>query len=645
MPFRFARRAVLLPLGAALLIGGPARAEAIEASGAVEAAAESSGADETIIVYGERQRGRLVDAPVATEVIDRTAIERAGARTVADVLETRAGVTVERTFAGAGVSLLGLDPRYTLVLVDGERVVGQIDGAFDVDRLPVEQIERIEIIRGAASAAYGADGIGGVVNIITRRPARALDGSARLSGGSDLGGGVHADVGGPLGPVRLRVSGGFDRLPSYDLDPGDPATSGSTDQRARGRLRAAWDASRDLRLNASADYELRSREGIDSSAVAVFDRRQSTEAGGGSLGANWSGRDGSAGSARLRVDGLRDQYLLDQRGASAEDDYEDTRLTRVGLDARHALLLGWHRLTVGVDGEIEHAETPRIADGEGQVLRAAVFAEDEWTALDGEPVYLALVGGARLDVDGDGNAVASPRLSLRIDPHETVAVRASGGLGFRPPTVKERFLRFENPAVGYIVDGNPDVEPERAYTLQAGVTWRPLAGVELHVEGARASIDDLITFSAGEQDGDRTLYRYVNVDEALTHTLESGVRWSGDGLRAGVAHRFTEARDVAADRPLEGRPRHQIQAEIGARHRPSGLGVDLNAMLAGERPYYEGEDTVTGDPYIDLDARAEWVAGEAITLYALGENLLDAGDALYLPLRPRRFSLGIIGRL
>ncbi len=604
-------------------------------------------ADETIIVYGQRDDSRLVDGAVSTEVIDRAAIDRSGGRTLADVLEGVSGVSIERGFGGAGISLLGLDPRYTLVLVDGERVIGQLDGTFDLDRIPVEHIERIEIIRGAASAAYGADGVGGVIDIITRRPTDTFTASGRLGAATDRSLAFDASLGGGLGPVKLRGSGGFDHTPAYDLDPADPATTGSAELRGRARIRAAGEPARRLRLHGVFDYELRDRDGVDSSSVAVYDRRQSTESVGGGLGLNWFAM--GAGSARLRVDRLRDQYLLDQRGGSSEDDDQDTRLLRFGLDLRHGWELGDdHRLSAGVDGEIEDATSPRLDGGEGQMLRGAVFIEDAWQVLEDAPLDLSLVGGLRLDADGDGRWLLCPRLAVRLDPLDGLALRASAGIGRRSPDFKERLLRFENPAVGYVVEGNPDLVAEEAYTVQLGVTWRPTPLFEVYAEGARAHIDDQIVIANAVQDGDRVRYRYVNVAEALTHSVESGARAKLGVHRIGLGYRFTDARDLATDLPLEGREAHRGHVEYGVHHRGTGLGLDARLLWVGERPIFDDDtdpEPRYATPYADLNARAEWRATDALALFALGENLLDAGDHVDLPLRPRRLTVGVTGRL
>ena len=116
---------------------------------------------EAIEVTGTRTPQRRGDSPVATEVISREEIERSGVTDVGQLMATMGGAQLDRNFAGAGVSLQGLEAKHTLVLVDGDRVLGMKDGIVDLERFNAEQIERIEIVRGAGSALYGADAIGG----------------------------------------------------------------------------------------------------------------------------------------------------------------------------------------------------------------------------------------------------------------------------------------------------------------------------------------------------------------------------------------------------------------------------------------------------------------------------------------------------
>jgi outer membrane receptor for ferrienterochelin and colicins len=129
----------------------------------------SDDSDEEIVVTGTRTETTRKESVVATQVIDRTDIETSGASTVADLLESQPGVSLQRTFAGTSIQLQGMNPEHTLILVDGQRIAGRKNGAIDMSRYPVDWIERIEIVKGPSSALYGSEAMGGVINIITRK--------------------------------------------------------------------------------------------------------------------------------------------------------------------------------------------------------------------------------------------------------------------------------------------------------------------------------------------------------------------------------------------------------------------------------------------------------------------------------------------
>ncbi|HCH66167.1 MAG TPA: hypothetical protein DFR83_25415, partial [Deltaproteobacteria bacterium] len=105
-----------------------------------------------MVITATRTPGRLGDSPVAMEVIGRSELEGSGADTLAEVLERQPGLQVTRSFRGSALRMNGLDSDYVLILIDGQPVQGRIGGAIDLSRFPVERIERVEIVRGAASA-------------------------------------------------------------------------------------------------------------------------------------------------------------------------------------------------------------------------------------------------------------------------------------------------------------------------------------------------------------------------------------------------------------------------------------------------------------------------------------------------------------
>lgn len=600
---------------------------------------------DTVVVTGTRTAARLADTPVETEVIDAAHIERSGARTVAELLASAGLAVTDASFAGQGASLQGLAARQTLVLIDGERSTGQVDGVVDLSRVRVEHIERIEIVRGSASSVYGADAMGGVINIITRRggarPAARID----LAGASDAAWDAAGQVSGGAGPVKARLSGGWHQAEAFDLRPADLGTTGAALRDGQVGSRVDVRLSDALRLDAGADWALRERVGVDSRPTgAVLDRIQLDETMDGRLGLRWRGAGGDRLRVSLHGQIHRAQYDLDQRGASALDVYEDNRFRRADSHVAYTTTVGgWHRATVGYDGFFEDARTPRIAAGTASRLRGAIYLQDEWTLSAGGP-YAVLVAGARLDVDEWFGPQVTPRVAARIDPHPRVELRASTGLGYRAPDLKELFLRFANPGVGYVVEGNPDLAPETAINTQIGARWRVLDRLTLRVNLFHHRIDGLINIEPQGQER----YAYANVAEAISQGVEAEVSGRIGGWLEGTAgYTFTDAADRQTGAPLSGRVRHRGFAEITTRSARWGADLTARCALDGARPLFVGDPGLerVADPIAVLTARASVAVGPHLRIYARGENLLDAGDPDAAPLRPRRVGLGLIGHL
>src|SRR6185295_14510350 len=243
------RRAALALACGAALASTPVQAQQAAEAPESEAGSENVHRVDAVVVTGSRTERSLGEAPVATEVISREEIQESGARDAAELLEDRPGVHLERGFAGAAIELEGLPADYTLILVNGVRVPGRVNGVIDLSRFATENIERIEIVRGAGSALYGSDAIAGVVNIITRAASRPLE----LNGSANVGAFGRFDVTGGAGTKgkvgSLRVSGGRHSSEGFDLDPSDPATTQPAFQQYDVSQRSSLNLARGFRLD------------------------------------------------------------------------------------------------------------------------------------------------------------------------------------------------------------------------------------------------------------------------------------------------------------------------------------------------------------------------------------------------------------
>jgi outer membrane receptor for ferrienterochelin and colicins len=601
-----------------------------------------------MVITATRLEEPARESLVSVDVISREEIERSGARNAGELLEERAGVNVTHTFGGSALWLRGLDPEYTLILVDGDRVPGQINGSIDLTRFTSENIERIEVVRGPGSALYGSDAIGGVVNVITRQSKRPFeaDGSFSLGtrGAMDAIGRVAGQVADPL---RTQVTGGYHHANGYETKYGG---HGSEFEEVTGALKLWYDADARNQLGAGADYLKQDFQGADEGAGgAVLDRTQLQEQFRGSL----EHRLKASGTIQLVSRGtyslFRDQYLSDQRGDDDLDRYEDNR-EHLG-ELTSLLSVEWtpaHKTTFGVEQVFQAFDSQRLAN-RGNRYRLSPFAQHAWQVWKRGDARFDLVPGARLDVDSQFGTVLSPKLAIQYTPVKTVVVRASYGRGFRAPSFSELLLRFENPSVGYVVAGNPNLGAEKSHGVDAGVTWTPLEALELSATFFRNDLTDMIATVSGATTAQGTMYEYRNLTSAWTMGVESTASVRIDEVLAlDAGHTWMATHDGENNRVLEGRAKHRLSGALRLGYPPFGLDFVSRFATQIGRVYFPTDSrgrvrTAHADPLTQIDFHISKHFTDHFAISAGVDNLLDAEDP-YALLRPRTVYATIGGR-
>ncbi|MCP4808685.1 MAG: TonB-dependent receptor [Proteobacteria bacterium] len=598
-----------------------------------------------VVVTGTRTSRPLGESPVNVELIDREEIESSGAESLDELLEHEAGLDIERTFRGSHLQLQGLEPDHTLILVDGQRVVGREGGAIDLSRYPLESVERIEIVKGAGSVLYGSDAMGGVVNIITRRPDEDLAADARLAAGTQRTADLSAGLSAGRGRVGNRLDVGVHTSDGYDLDPSDIATNGSAFRVLDVSDQIQVQLSPDWVVRARGGYMIRDAQGVNlSNTGAEFDQRDLTEEVQTRLAAEGWLTPQTMLSLSAYATWFRNQYVSDQRGSYELDSYQDTRERLVQASTQLDQGLASHTASLGVDALSEWMDSDRLGKAQGERARVAFFAQDEWA---GELVVpLGFVAGARVDMDNQFGTHPTARLAVRVQPVEPLVLKANGGLGYRAPSFKEMLLYFENPGAGYRVEGNPDLRPETSSSLGVTVELSPVEPVFFSLHAFRNDLDDLITVGTAQEAeaGSPTVFSYVNVAEAVTQGVEAQARFELDaGVRVGASYTFTDAQDLEQSRLLEGRARHRGSAQLGWSFEPWATDLQVRAGRVGPRAFYPDGELELGLPYTSLDARLAREFFGQVSVFVEGDNLLGAGDTTWNPIPPRGLSLGLSG--
>ena len=551
-----------------------------------------------VVVTATRAEQQADEVSVPVSVIDREEIEAQGDARLTDLLAAQPGLTINNDH-GSGLQMRGLGPEYTLILLDGEPIIGRTAGTLDLDRLTTANVQRVEIVRGPTSSLYGSEALAGVVNLITQSPERERGSAPGAS--PDGAGGKRANASGtPSGTVGAEVRSRYGthgtvdlsaqvhgtsgpwqgtafvdryRTGGYDLDGGSlsPTRPGYVDYTAQARGEYAATSTTTLSLRGrlatqgqtytvGVDAESGTRgtvpytqrnERLDWNVAPEIEQR---------LGAGWTltGTLYGAGyhtdqSLRRKEDGtLRSATTLDQYHGEAETVLRGT----LGTD---------HLLTVGAGTTVETIDADRK---EGRRLGGFGFVQDEWSATDA----LSLTGSLRLDGNSDYASRLSPKLAARYAPLDRLSVRASVGSGYKAPAFRQLYLDFTNPQVGYTVLGATEaqdglerlrgqgrideqfrstsalgspIDPETSWAFNVGLTATPWDGATLRLDAYHNEVSNLIdTEPVARKTNGQNVFTYVNRNEVFTRGVEVRLTMRPlDGLYLQFGYDYLEAKD------------------------------------------------------------------------------------------------------
>ena len=518
---------------------------------------------ESIVVTATGEPRILSEAPLPVRVVDEETIRRTPAHDAADLLQRAPGVPVmshgvDQRGGVAGISLQGAGAGRTLVLVDGRPVAGDVGGVVDLSQFPAEALERIEIVEGPMSTLYGSDALGGVINLITRRPPPGSSVSGRLQGASDkaLDGGLSLSSSLPDGfywgaSATGRLAG------SIDLDPDDLATD-LDDRRSAGLRLVAGVRRPKNQLELSGLYSHDARDGVfvrTNAAIqhdAVYDGRKRHDRFDGSV--SWRHAFNDSVKARLEVDATDYSFRFD----------EDLRSSPVvsSRQARTGALTGRLRMDLravqqasalaGVEARRESLRVFQDRVEPGGVRRrleevepTAEWSVEPWTQGDLRLLSgrLEIVGGVRLSIHDAYGVAAAPSLAFKTALWQGATLRLAGGRGYKAPTLKDRYLVFDHSALGYVVYGDPDLRPESSWGLNLSLEQRIADRLVLRLGGYANRLADLITYVYDGQASANGLnvYRSTNIAGARTVGGQATIDLQLPWLRTTLAYRILRA--------------------------------------------------------------------------------------------------------
>lgn len=581
---------------------------------------------EEIVVQGTRTRRRVQDEPIRVEVITREEIEekllmRPG--NIAMLVNETPGVRVQvasPAMGAANIRIQGMEGRYTQLLADGLPLYGGQASSLGLLQIPPTDLGQVEVIKGAASALYGPSALGGVINLISRRPGAGPVGemlaNATTRNGQDLTGYVSSPLGGGWSG---SIAGGAHRQGRQDLD-GDGWIDMPFYERFTARPRLFWEGadgpSAFITLGAMTEERVGGTvRGRTTPDGRPFRQAQDTDRLDAGLVAELPVQP--VGTLNLRASAMTQDHRH-VFGAVTEDDRHATAFAE-------ATLVGEAGATSWVGGVAYQADGFRsdafpAFDYSYQV--PGLFGQVEHEASS----QLTLAGSARLDFHSEYGTQFSPRLSLLYRPGPWT-FRASMGRGFFAPT--------------------PFVEEIEAAGLSR---LEPLAALEAETAGT-ASLD--IVYARGPFEASLALFasnidnatclvpiaedrvRLVNVGgQTRIRGSELLIRYRRNALTVTGSYVFVDATEPgeagAGRRRVPLTPRHN--AGIVAMWEEHGKGrIGLEAYYTGEQSLDDNSFRTRSRAYLHVGILGEIVLGR-VNLFANAENILGVRQTRYDPL-------------
>ncbi|HPJ77881.1 MAG TPA: TonB-dependent receptor [Prolixibacteraceae bacterium] len=553
-----------------------------------------------VVVTGTRTEKSLSNTPVLTQSVGIRELVSRDATDITQALEMVVpGMEFASTAAGKSLTLQGIDPQYTVFLVDGERIAGDTYGDIDYSRINMADVERIEVVKGAGSTLYGSNALGGVVNIITRTPSEVArhSASARFSGYNTQN--YQLSSGMKWGRISSQTSVVMDKTEGYDLLKGNTYRTQEREDAVVVNQKLRYTFSPEFLVEGKLSYMDKNH---DNTAEQLYDRNNRNLAWGAR--ATWF----PGFKNDLTLSWHSDHYELFNKITpdSLVNDY-DNRYNNARLLGNFRLA-EWNLLTVGTEYIQETLTAARNNIAEKNNSDYILFAQEDLQATDN----LNFTGGFRAHHNSLYGWHFTPQVSAMYHIwHFTF--RGNYGLGYKTPTLKEKYMSYKLPVPGppmYLL-GNEDLKPEdsRFASLSMEYTRK---GVSFSVSAFHNDISGMITEDLDEYNvkpGGIIEYTYRNYDHVTVRGIDVLLKTKvfRDLLFTGAlsfSKKYDEIDNKAFDnvRNFTGKFNADYRLTAG----DYGLNVNLQSNLYGKKKLNLMDDRTHQTTVVDLERFSLW---------------------------------------
>jgi outer membrane receptor for ferrienterochelin and colicins len=542
-----------------------------------------------VVVTATKSEKTLKSVPVLTQVISARKMLELGITNVADALQNMVpGLNVAHNGTLVTVTLQGMSARYVLFLIDGERIAGELNGDIDYSMLNLENIDHIEVIKGASSSLYGSNAIGGVINIITKKINQPFDAKfySRYSKYNELYSG--GSIGLKKGIIGSRTSFNFGHTDGYDLTPDSPH-DWTQNPFTTYQISQKFEITPSAHLSLTPYFTYYQFERGNVSARPAHDLY--TDLNAGLKGQYYFGNNS------IDFSYYRDRYntytvleQLNNKRDTASYDFIQTFRTQGNFHLSER-----SNLIAGLEYNTESLFSTRVEGGLKNASESVFYLQEDFHIGEKWDV----IAGLRGSNHSNYGFHAAPKLSLMFK-QGAFNFRTSAGTGFRSPALKELYFKFDHFGQFQLI-GNPKLIPESSKYISGSIEfskpWNNSSVTVYHNVLSNMITDELVPLP----DSVEVTRQYQNIASASIYGVDFiSKQRIFNGLWVSAGYSYVHSLDNESHLQLYGTIKNSgnISADYNFRKKNYSFTAQLYCQLMGNKFYLNSDGTNAFDrPY------------------------------------------------
>jgi len=509
-----------------------------------------------IVITATRTFRQLSSLPMPVSIICKKQIQNTGSTRLKDILLEQTGINfVTDRSRFTGVQLQGMSAEYTMILIDGVPLIGRSSGNLDLNRITVNNIKQIEIVKGPSSSLYGSEALGGVINIITEKP-KQNTAKADLSYFTRVGARDELDLNGNFvyRKTKLGLVVGFNSNSggAFDFSPKTLGNTSEAYQSYSTNLQLTYKFSDKIRLLTSQRYFYESQNIVN-------------------IQRDWNS---NFELNHLISENLSLDYTFYATRFKTESQFDGSQSlfnqTLFRPEIRATLNLINSSLNAGVGMNFDALDRT-FFDKKETFNSKYLFIQYDFNPIKN----MNAVVGARFDSHNKYKSAFSPKISTIYTIKDVLKVKASVGFGFKAPDFRQLFFNFINNTGGYIVLGtrtlhelygnepnvvnlDKDLKPESSVGYNLGFEFEPIDDLKININLFRNNIKDLINTASLQKPNNTSsgtpilpglgigtsVFYYENRDQVLTQGIEFDFQYKIlDNLKFSGGYQFLQTED------------------------------------------------------------------------------------------------------